>query len=491
MRTIPARARALTTLITLMVAGCGTATTSGGPDASTAPPTNEPSPNASPPAEMVQPNRTGPPPRAYAPLIDVPGPGVVLYQGQIAPPDHPDSGWFYDMWTFDPVVGWAAAPSVCELDQCIQGVPETFADGPAFDTGSGRLVIAGEGTTVTWAPKTGAWEELTTTGPTGTLGARTAYDIGSDRMILFGGLDIDANSVSDQTWAYDLDTNTWTEMDPAERPGAGNFHAMAYDAESDRIILFGGADLNDNPYTDTWAYDFEADTWERMAPDVSPPGRYYHGMAYDAANDRVILFGGTDAWAQATFNDTWAYDYNTDTWTEIDTPGPTVRAWHAMAYDEASQSVVVFGGGLDRVATTDETWVFDVTTDAWRLHAPATLEADGCRYDGPMALRAGPMSIALASASDAIAYAALFSLAADDFAAFVEHVDAERERAEEGLPPLGPPDFATEADTLEVAAGERGTLSAELEPGTYGFVCAEAGDAGPGIDLFGPITVHP
>jgi hypothetical protein len=83
-------------------------------------------------------------------------------------------------------------------------------------------------------------------------------------------------------------------MNPAERPGAGNFHGKAYDAESDRVILFGGADLHDRPFGDTWAYDFESDNWARMSPALSPPARYYHGMTYDAANDRVLVFGGTD-----------------------------------------------------------------------------------------------------------------------------------------------------------------------------------------------------
>jgi hypothetical protein len=34
--------------------------------------------------------------------------------------------------------------------------------------------------------------------------------------------------------------NTWTNMNPSTHPGARSGHAMAYDSESDRVILFGG-----------------------------------------------------------------------------------------------------------------------------------------------------------------------------------------------------------------------------------------------------------
>jgi hypothetical protein len=39
----------------------------------------------------------------------------------------------------------------------------------------------------------------------------------------------------------------------------------------------------------TWAYDFDTNIWTQMAPEVSPPGMNYHPMAYDVEADRVIL----------------------------------------------------------------------------------------------------------------------------------------------------------------------------------------------------------
>jgi hypothetical protein len=39
--------------------------------------------------------------------------------------------------------------------------------------------------------------------------------------------------------------------------------------------------------------------------------------------------------------------------------------WHAMAYDPENNVVVLFGGGPDRSQYTDETWVFDPSTQTW------------------------------------------------------------------------------------------------------------------------------
>ena len=40
---------------------------------------------------------------------------------------------------------------------------------------------------------------------------------------------------------------------------------MAYDSESQKTILFGGAGLDlDHPYDDTWTYDYIANKWTNM-----------------------------------------------------------------------------------------------------------------------------------------------------------------------------------------------------------------------------------
>ncbi|MFX1252160.1 MAG: Kelch repeat-containing protein [Promethearchaeota archaeon] len=47
---------------------------------------------------------------------------------------------------------------------------------------------------------------------------------------------------------------------------------------------------------------------------VSPSPRSGHGMVYDPVNQKVILFGGGNE-NHIFMNDTWVYDYLTNTWT--------------------------------------------------------------------------------------------------------------------------------------------------------------------------------
>jgi N-acetylneuraminic acid mutarotase len=144
---------------------------------------------------------------------------------------------------------------------------------------------------------------------------------------------------------------------------------MAYDPDADRVIVFGGFAIAGTAWigglADTWAYDYNTDTWTEMTPEISPPARHYHALAYDPTIDRVILFGGTDA-AERPFDDTWAYDYESNTWTELaPATAPSPRGWHAMAYSEMDQKVVLFGGGPTHTQFLADTWLFDPATNVW------------------------------------------------------------------------------------------------------------------------------
>src|SRR5580765_7461768 len=66
---------------------------------------------------------------------------------------------------------------------------------------------------------------------------------------------------------------------------------MAYDAASNQVVLFGGFIL-DSPYLlgDTCTWD--GTDWTQRFPAHFPSARYYTSMAYDAARGQVVMFGG-------------------------------------------------------------------------------------------------------------------------------------------------------------------------------------------------------
>lgn len=214
------------------------------------------------------------------------------------------------------------------------------------------------------------------------------YDVESDRVILFGGLVAGGVEIND-TWSYDVSTNTWTQMAPVQSPAPGD-KAFAYDTQSDRAILFLNPLKNLRPTggpSETWAYDFNTDTWTNLAPPTAPPQLTGARMVYDAESDRMILFGGMDVSRGLAYsNETWAYDFDTNTWTQMD---PQVRPpgvnFQPMAYDEGADRVIMIGSNASDI--TDDTWLYDFNTDTWEMRE--TEESPKHRDYGAMIYAAG------------------------------------------------------------------------------------------------------
>jgi len=228
------------------------------------------------------------------------------------------------------------------------------------------------------------------TKPSGRKYPAMAYDSISNKVVLFGGFDT-ANS--DETWLYDVAMNTWTQVSTSGQAGTDypygrDVPAMVYDSSNNKMILYGGYANVIGKAHDTWAYDVASDTWEERSTSgqigTDKPTVYgRHSMAYDAINKKVVLFGGGDD-NENVEDETWIYDYLTDTWTEVSTGGtagtdkPSARECFSMAYDYANNKVVLFAGD-DSSARTDETWIYDLLPDKWTKMKPI-LPALGSRF---------------------------------------------------------------------------------------------------------------
>jgi N-acetylneuraminic acid mutarotase len=179
-----------------------------------------------------------------------------------------------------------------------------------------------------------------------------AYDSKNDVVILFGGFWSSAPTIGAETWAYDYNSNTWENKTPSVSPPGRDAQGMVYDSQAERIIMFGGRSGRDwGRFQDTWTYDYSTNTWTNVTPDVSPVARWFHNMVYDSHADRVILFGGYEDYdilgADAIKGDTWEFDLETETWTELTpTISPSPRAYVSMAYDIQNQKTILYGGSF-------------------------------------------------------------------------------------------------------------------------------------------------
>jgi hypothetical protein len=163
----------------------------------------------------------------------------------------------------------------------------------------------------------------------------------------------------DELWHWD--GFRWLALTPKTGlPPARTNTAMAYDAEHATAVLFGGAMAptsghDTNTAGDTWLWD--GTTWREQQPARSPPARIRHAMAYDAARKTTVLFGGTDPGSQP-LNDTWEWDGAT--WLQRSTAvAPAARSGHAMVYDAARNQTVLLGGIAADQRILGDQWLWD------------------------------------------------------------------------------------------------------------------------------------
>ncbi len=140
-------------------------------------------------------------------------------------------------------------------------------------------------------------------------------------------------------------------------------------------------------------------TWRQAA---QPQPRFGHAAATQTGTATLVLFGGQAGGGQAgggqaadehLLGDTWTYAH--DCWTLHRTPGPDPRHGHAMAYDAARDTVVLYGGRNESDAF-DDTWEWD--GNHWSL---VSLTGPGPLDDPALVYRPDLEAVMLVSAAGA------------------------------------------------------------------------------------------
>lgn len=165
------------------------------------------------------------------------------------------------------------------------------------------------------------------------------------------------------------DGGVWSDVTPVVSPAGRTGFVVAHDAHRHRTVLFGGLG-----FRDTWEWD--GSNWQLLAPTTTPTARIGHAMVYDPLHHRVVMFGGRANLAQTTseLGDTWAW--NGVEWTQL-ASGPSPRTDAAMAFDPVRGVIVLYGGTSATNTALADTWEFD--GDAWIERTPATAVNPGPR----------------------------------------------------------------------------------------------------------------
>jgi hypothetical protein len=171
--------------------------------------------------------------------------------------------------------------------------------------------------------------------------------------------------------AYSMEDRSWSELAvTGESPGPRRGHTALYDAAGDRVVLFGGTD-NRAYRSDCWQLSLDGmPRWSRLGTTGDPAPRAAHVAVLDSAGRRMLVMGGADAVRR--MNDVWALDLEGPAaWSRLTVGGaaPTARHSHSAVFDAKTRSVLVFGG-YDMVLKNDA-WVLQLEpAPRWRPLLP-------------------------------------------------------------------------------------------------------------------------
>jgi len=166
----------------------------------------------------------------------------------------------------------------------------------------------------------------------------------------------------------------------ASPPSWAGLGAAAFDTQDDELVVVAThvfAPPDEAASTQTGMWSWNGRQWFQLHPTTMPPPLSYFSMAYDSATNQLVLFGGIQA-NQATnvppYGHTWTWNGND--WVEQHpVSSPPARSEATMAYDAAARQVVLFGGDASAPGFSSsylaDTWTWD--GNDWTVQHPSTV----------------------------------------------------------------------------------------------------------------------
>lgn len=245
----------------------------------------------------------------------------------------------------------------------------------AYSRDSHELVVMGDngsGNTAgneVWSLDGAQWRQAPDA-PTARLGAGLAYDPDHRRFVLTGGACrtlpdpecADPSGYALSTYAFDVDTRTWTQLGATWPLTSARVNAgVVYDRAAHRLVVFGGDDSSSEPIAETWVGD--GTTWTELVSAEHPAPMRFPTMTFDLERGSTILFDSE--------GDTW--ELRGDEWTKLidhatataDEPQPAPRFAASMTYDPARRRHVLVAGNRSDGTPLDDVWELDTATARW------------------------------------------------------------------------------------------------------------------------------
>ena len=205
-------------------------------------------------------------------------------------------------------------------------------------------------------PRSGAWAQLPAggEGPAAREDHTWTVDEGGQTAYLFGGRS--GGTVFDDLWAYDLDAGTWRRIDvTGPRPAARFGHEAAWTSLKGGLAVTLGQ-AGSRFFGDLWLFDPASATWRELpSAGRTPLPRYGSCSGIGPDGHLWISHGFTEDGSR--FSDTRAYDFEAEAWVS-ETPAagtPKERCLH-VCWWSADGTLTLYGGQTTGVPALGDLW---------------------------------------------------------------------------------------------------------------------------------------
>ena len=220
----------------------------------------------------------------------------------------------------------------------------------------------------TWTWDGAAWTHHDVAGPRARGFAGVAFHAERGTIVLHGGRAHGRVPHSD-TWEWD--GTSWSPIEE-DGPFASDHHGLVYLEHSNQLLAYGGWN-GAGVIDETWVFDT---AWHRLEI-AGPPPRSAFGMAYDSGREVAVVAGGL--WIEGQYADVW--EFASGAWRAASGPYDNSSIDHlSLAFDPVRDQVVGFGGKNYKGQMLDRTF----RTEGGAL----TRLADG----GPVARHSSPLA---------------------------------------------------------------------------------------------------
>ena len=166
-----------------------------------------------------------------------------------------------------------------------------------------------------------------------------------------------ANNFLNELWIYNEGNNDWLKKTTTNAPSSREYHAAS--KKNGKMYVFGGKTAT-GAAVDLWEYDPSLEDWALKSEDTGQNPKLYHQAA--EGDTKIWITGGMDQTNYQASGEIWAYDPQANTW-ERGTDCPSPRYGHASWYKDGK---VYLAGGRRGDDLLSDMWQYDIASQNWQ-----------------------------------------------------------------------------------------------------------------------------